>query len=332
MKKKIAIGVILAFSAVVLYGVLYGYSFLNKINRGKLPKSEEELGIKEPENKDKGNSKVEKDNKIKENKDDITNIAFFGLDARKKGENTRSDVIMVLSIDRKNNKIKVSSIMRDLYVDIPGKGKNKINAAYAFGGAPLAVKTLNTLFDLNIRSYVTVDFFGMEKLIDKIGGVDVNIKESEIKSLNDCLAELNILNGDEADYNLIKEPGVKRLTGRQAVAYSRIRYAGNADYERTERQRKVLNDIYKKVKAQGITKLTGTLSEILPYVETSLSNNEIIGLAFDVIKINSENLDEYRIPVDGCYKPETLTNGMQVLIPNIPLNKAKLHEFIYETK
>jgi LCP family protein required for cell wall assembly len=326
MKKKIAIGVILAFSAVVLYGVLYGYSFLNKIDRGKLPKSKEELGIKEPENKDEGNSKVE------ESKDDVTNIALFGVDARKKGQSTRSDVIMVLSIDRKNNKIKVSSIMRDLYVDIPGKGKNKINAAYAFGGAPLAVKTLNTLFDLNVRNYVTVDFFGMEKLVDKIGGVDVNIKESEIKVLNNYLVELNKLNGDEPDYNFIEEPGVQRLTGRQAVAYSRIRYVGNADYERTERQRRVLNEIYKKVKAQGITKLTGTLSEILPYVETSLSNNEIIGLAFDVIKINTENLDEYRIPVDGCYKPETLTNGMQVLTPDIPLNKAKLHEFIYETK
>ena len=279
---------------------------------------------------------MEEDSKVEESKDDVTNIAFFGLDARKKGQNTRSDVIMVLSIDRKNNKIKVSSIMRDLYVNIPGKGKNKINAAYAFGGAPLAVKTLNTLFDLNIRNYVTVDFFGMEKLIDKIGGVDINIKESEIKAFNDCLAELNILNGDEdepePDYNFIKEPGIKRLTGRQAVAYSRIRYVGNADYERTERQRRVLNDIYKKVKAQGVTKLTDTLSEILPYVETSLSNNEIIGLTFDVIKINSENLDEYRIPVDGCYKPETLTNGMQVLTPDISLNKAKLHEFIYEKK
>jgi len=320
MKKKIAIGVILALSAVVLYGIFYGYSFLNKIDRGKLPESKEELGIKEPENRDEGN------------KEDVTNIALFGVDARKKGQSTRSDVIMVLSIDRKNNKIKVSSIMRDLYVDIPGKGKNKINAAYAFGGAPLAVKTLNTLFDLNIRNYVTVDFFGMEKLVDKIGGVDVNIKESEIKVLNNYLVELNKLNGDKPDYNFIKEPGVKRLTGRQAVAYSRIRYVGNADYERTERQRRVLNDIYKKVKAQGVTKLTGTLSEILPYVETSLSNNEIIGLAFDVIKINSENLDEYRIPVDGCYKPETLTNGMQVLTPDIPLNKAKLHEFIYEIK
>jgi LCP family protein required for cell wall assembly len=215
--------------------------------------------------------------------------------------------------------------MRDMYVPIPDKEDNRINAAYAKGGPSLAIKTINTNFGLDIRNYVTVDFFGLEKLIDKAGGVEINVSNAEASVLNSYMSELNRLNGDT-------EPGVKgglqTLSGRQAVAYSRIRYVGNSDYERTERQRRVLNELFKRIKSQGVIKLPGVINTILPYVETSLSNAEILDLAMEAMKFNTNDIDQFRLPVNGMYTSQKI-RGMAVLVPDIEQNKNKLLEFIY---
>lgn len=299
MKKKnkkymfIAIGVI----AAILIGIVAsGFSILGKIKRNKIPKTNEELGIKEQP------KEVVEDKKI-------LNIVLFGLDRRDRKSPSRSDSIMVISIDEKNKTIKASSLMRDMYVPIPGHGDNRINAAYAFGGPVLAIKTINTNFELDIRNYVAIDFFGFEDLIDKIGGVEINVNSAEAKILN-------------------VKSGLQTLKGRQAIAYSRIRYVGHADYERTERQRRVLNEIFKKIKSKGVTELPGTISAILPYVETSLSYSEIINLATKVYGFDTEGMEEFRLPADGLYKSQSI-RGMAVLVPDIEKNKEMLHEFIY---
>lgn len=263
-------------------------------------------------------------NKIKNS--GVINIAFFGLDRRNSNESSRSDSIMVVSIDEKKQKIKVTSLMRDMYVAIPGKGKNRINSAYAYGGASLALKTINTNFGLDIKHYVTVDFFGLEKLIDSIGGVNVYVSDAEAKDLNNGINEINDITG-------IKVPEVKggnqTLNGRQAVAYCRIRYVGNGDYERTERQRRVLNEILRKLKQNGIKQLPKTISTVLPYVKTSLSTGEILKLGIKGIGFKTDSITQYRLPVDGTYKSQNIS-GMAVLVPNIEVNKEKIYEFIYE--
>ena len=315
MKKKIIIvvsviiGVVLVVAAA---GGIYTFSLLNKVKKQELPKTNEELGIVE---------------KPEEKKDDsIVNIALFGLDRRNPDQASRSDSIMVLTIDNKHKKIKLASLMRDMYVNIPEKGENRINAAYAFGGPGLAVKTINSNFDLDIKNYASIDFFGLEKLIDKVGGVNINVSDAEAKVLNQYLKELNKLNGDTVPD---VSGGEQVLNGRQAVAYSRIRYVGNADYERTERQRRVLGEVFKKASKVNPVSLPGIISTALPYVETSLSNGDILDLSMKAMKFGQDELLEYRLPVDGTFKGQKI-RGMSVLVPDIEENTKLLHKFIYE--
>ncbi|MDZ7548740.1 LCP family protein, partial [Clostridium perfringens] len=135
----------------------------------------------------------------------------------------RSDSIMILTLDSVHNKLKLTSIMRDSYVNIPGRGLDKINHAYAFGGPELAVRTLNENFDLNIKEFMAVDFTSLPTIIDKLGGVTINIIPEEISHIPG-----------------ITSAGNQVLNGKQALAYSRIRYASGGDYKRTERQRTVV--------------------------------------------------------------------------------------------
>lgn len=265
------------------------------------------------------------ESKVTVNDNTVTNIALFGVDRRYKNQSSRSDSIIVVSIDGKNKAVKITSVMRDTYVKIPGRRSNRINAAYAFGGPLLAIKTMNANFGLDIRDYVSVDFFGLEKVIDRIGGVKASVSPEEAVWLNEYLKELNYLSGNNVNY--IKA-GYQLLNGRQVVAYCRIRYAGNADYERTERQRRVLNEVFKKIKAQGLIKLPGILSAFLPYIETSLSNTEIINIAVRAAGYNNDILEQFRIPADGSFKSQRI-RGMAVLVPDIAENKKRLHKFIY---
>lgn len=311
-KRKKIIIIISVLILIIVGGVLgYGYTMLAKINHKKLSQSDAELGISQStEQQNKGNG--------------ITNILFFGLDARDPDVASRSDSIMVVSVDSKDQKVKVTSLMRDMYVDIPGKGSHKINAAYAYGGASLAIKTINADFGLDIRNYVTVNFFGLEKLIDNVGGVQINVSDAEAKVLNEYLAELNKLNGNKVPD---VKGGLQTLDGRQAVAYCRIRYVGHADYQRTERQRTVLNELFKKIKTQGMLKLPGTINTILPYVETSLSKTDIVSLSMQAMRFNTSSIVQYRLPVDGHFKSENI-NGEDALVPNMEENKELLHQFI----
>jgi len=258
----------------------------------------------------------------------VTNILLFGLDSRTENHISRSDTIIITTIDKKNQVIKLTSLMRDMYVPIPGRNKNRINTAYIFGGPTLAIKTVNTNFDLDIRYYVTVDFFGLERIIDQVGGITIDVKKQEIPYINSCIAELNSLNKNTKPVPLLTEPGLQTLNGRQAVAYARIRNVGNADFERTERQRRVLVELFKKVKTLNPLKLPGLVSTILPYVETNLPKTEILSLGISVLGFKDKDIIQYRIPVDGTFTSQRI-NGMAVLVPDIEKNKALLHDFIY---
>ena len=313
-RKPLIISISVVTAVLLVFGGIYIYasSMLNKIKKVQIPKSNEDLGISSKSYEAKG----------------VVNIVFFGLDRRNPDQASRSDSIMVVSIDNINKKVKVTSLMRDMYVPIPGKESNRINAAYAYGGPLLSIKTINSDFNLDIKNYVAVDFFGLEKLIDKVGGVQINVSAAEAKVLNNYMSELNNLNGDKAPD---VKAGLQTLNGRQAVAYSRIRYVGHADYERTERQRRVLNELFKKIKAQGTVKIPGIISQLLPYVETSLTNSEILDYALECMKFNTNSIDQYRLPVDGYFKSESI-RGMSVLVPDMEKNKSLLHDFIYGKK
>lgn len=310
MKKKAALITAVIIILAILGGCIYIQSMFNMIPRKALPKTDEELGIGLPPVQKDGREGSAVAPQTAEQKGDVINIALFGLDRRDPDEGSRSDSIIIISIDRKNKKIMMTSLMRDMYIPIPGKGDNRINAAYAFGGPALSIKTINSNFELDVRDYVSIDFPGLVDLIDKVGGVEIDIKPNEAKSCN------------------VDKPGLQKLNGTQALAYSRIRYIGNGDFERTERQRRVLNELYKKIKSQGIGKLPGLILSVMPYVETSLSNGEISKLAMDVARLNVDSMEQFRIPVDGAFTNQRIS-GMEVLVPDIEENKNQFYEFIY---
>lgn len=316
--KKIAliIGLILIFA--VASGSFYTYLQLNKVKSTKISKSDYDLGIT-PEAKEK----------IKQEDTDnsIVNIALFGLDRRTKNEPSRSDSTIIVSIDKKHNKIKLSSLMRDSYVNVSGHGMTKLTHAYAYAGPQLAINTINSNFDMDIKDYVAVDFFQLEKIIDAVGGVDINVSADEVPLINQTAQE--VVNIEKTQYQPITKPGLQRLNGTQAVAYSRTRHLEGGDFKRTERQRIVLTALLTKIQQSGASNYPKLVSSLLPYVETSMSKIDILKLGTSIFTNNINILEQERFPIDGYCNAKTIS-GIWYLWLDIPATKDQLHKYIYD--
>lgn len=318
-KKKfliVIICILLVLAAAAGAVALYVNHTLGKVKRGSLPTDKKSLGI---------SSDTEEKYKSVENK--ITNIAFFGVDRRNKSDSGSSDSIIILTIDTKHNKVKMTSVMRDTYVHIDGHGKDKITYAYEYGGAALAVKTLNENFNLNIEDYVTVDFFDLQKIIDKLGGVQIDVQPDEIQYMNGYLKELTKL--DNIQYVPQTKTGPQVLDGLHAVAYSRIRYTTGGDFVRTERQRTVLMQLLNKVKGGGSLKLASNINDLLPYVETSMTNMEILNMGTDVMKLGVNNIEQERFPIDG-YCSGLYVNNVWYLNIDTDVTSKQIDDYIFD--
>lgn len=315
--------VLLTLVVVILCGVGFGAFYMsklfNKVNTEVISQEPAEIGIA-PELE----QKLEETGKAKE----IINIALFGLDQRSVKERGRSDSIMILTIDEQHKKIKLSSIMRDSYVDINGrKGKDKINHAYAFGGPQLAVRTLNENYGINIKSYVTVNFFGLAKIIDALGGVTLDVKESELSVTNGYISSIARL--ENVTPTVLERPGKQLLNGIQAVGYSRNRYTGNGDYERTDRQRRVLSAIMEKVQALGPAKYASVVSELLPHVLTNMSSKDIMKIGTNVFSYGINTIEQVRFPLDGYCQGKKI-NGIYYLTFDEEATKEQMYKYIFE--
>ena len=318
------ISIALVFAVLISSLLVYTFVVMSKINRDDqfAANSLGELGIEKIIDKN------------------IINIALFGVDTRKVDDfSGRSDSIMILSVNKKENTIKLVSIMRDSLVPIEkqsGTTYGKINSAYAFGGPTLAVKTLNTLFGLDIRDYATVNFYGMADIIDAVGGIEVEITSSEITAKLGINAMINeqclYLGLDPKDY-FVRNTGVQKLNGVQAVAYARIRHAKNAmgsnnDYGRTERQRFVMKLLLEKALATSPLKYPYLISKLTPYIKTSLSNTEMLSLALFVA--GKPEMVQSRVPhnqyiIDDNYKGA----GSSSVYYNYEFAGKVLHAFFY---
>lgn len=323
MKKKLKRIFLIILCAILTISILafsYVYFKLDKVKNVKINKSNVALGINTP-------AKAEA-----KQQEDIINIALFGVDVgRDKYDVPHSDSIIIVTLDEKNKNIKLSSIMRDTYIDVEGHNKTKINDAYFYGGPQLAIKTLNQNFNLNIKDYVTVNFFTLEKVIDALDGVDIDIKSYEVNEINIWIDEVADLE-NKKPVHVVKK-GSQHLTGLQAVAYSRMRHVGNGDFERTERQRTVMQKLFQKVKDAGISSYPSIVDQVLPDVETSLSKLQIIELGTIILSNNLYNVEQERFPVDGYCNGETI-NGVWYLVPKPDINtlETQLHDYIYENK
>ncbi|KXL53943.1 putative transcriptional regulator YwtF [Anaerotignum neopropionicum] len=229
----------------------------------------------------------------------ITNIALFGIDTEDGENKGRSDAIMIASVNGKTGKIKLISIARDTYVDVPERGKTKINHAYAYGGAALAIQTINENFDLNIKDYVTVNFDSLADVIEELGGIDLEVTAAERQQINNYL-----LKGEK-----LQETGMVHLTGPQAVSYSRIRKI-DSDVMRGERQRKVLECLFQKALDINPLLYPSYVKKFAPMVETSLSNEEILklasvglksGLTLEQAGLPNDNIDSYGQTISGVW-------------------------------
>ncbi len=250
----------------------------------------------------------------------ITNIALFGIDAREGDTESRSDAVMVMSINPIANKIKLISVMRDSYVYIDGIGNDKLTHAYYYGGPELTIKTLNTNFNLNITDYVTVDFGSMAQAIDALGGVYVDVEEEEVYYLNHNCREIN------KSYEDLTEYGHILLNGERAVGYARIR-AIDGDQQRTGRQREVVMAAFDRVKEMSITELPGLAKTVIPMIETSLSYGEIV--SYLPMMVNDLTMDQAMIPGTYDYPHDAMIDGVYYLEYDLETAAGHIFDFIY---
>ena len=259
--------------------------------------------------------------------DDIFNILVIGCDSRKKDGVGRADAMILFSVNEKTEKIHMSSIMRDSYVSIPGKGNNRINAAFAFGGGSLLLDTIETNFDADVDKYVSFDFYSFVDVVDSIGGIDIEVTEAEIPVLNGYVRELNKLNSRADDTYFVTDSGLRHLNGTQALGYARIRYVGDGDFERTNRQRTVITKVFEKAKTLNILEINDLLNTFLPQVKTNLTQEEILSLLLKALEYLQYDLESHRLPVDDSWKYMRV-NGMSVLGIDLEKNQKALKEFI----
>ena len=222
------------------------------------------------------------DNKQNINKSSTAtqNILLLGTDGRDGEENYRSDSMIIATIDLQNKNIKLTSLARDTYVNIPGKGKGKLNAAYFYGKEDLLFKTIKENFKVEIDKYITVDFDNLMNIVFILGGVEVDVKEHEIEATNAIIPTSyeTCTYKDKGEMTLLTSSGVQTLNGYQIVAYSRIRYSDNA-INRDKRQRAVLMSVFGKIKKIATSNYQSILDELSPYFSTNLTSSQILDLA-----------------------------------------------------
>jgi len=259
----------------------------------------------------------------------VVNILLIGNDSRENGEDGRSDAMILLSINSKSKKIYMTSLLRDIYVDIPGHDGNRLNAAYSFGGAELLMETVEQNFDIEVNRYVLVNFEAFAKLVDAVGGVDLELSSEEVEYVNAYLWEYNILTErpEGTDYMDTSLSGMVHLNGPQALAYSRNRYIGT-DFGRTERQRKVLSAVMKNLPASVLTNPNELIDGLMPNLTTNLTQSECYKLSFLAAKLLSYDIVQSSIPLEGTYKDANI-RGMAVLEVDFDANKKYIQENIY---
>lgn len=255
------------------------------------------------------------------------NIALFGVDSRENAleKSTHSDTIIIASINNKTKDVKLASIYRDTYVNISGDNEyTKINAAYFRGGYSKALSTINTNFDLDVKDFVTVNFNAIVKCIDMLGGITLDVTDSELKYLNGYVRSLNKING--TDVPGLQSAGTQVVNGTQATAYARIRYTKGGDFKRAERQRIVVTKMFEKAKQADLATINSIIDEILPQVYTNLSATEILSLAKDVLSYNIVANDGFPFEKDA----HTYDKVSYVFPINLADNVTRLHEFLFD--
>jgi len=317
-KKKIIISCVAVLIVILGIGLFYGNNLLSKMKRSNI--DENDLGIKDEVKEKLQTSEIK----------DIVNIAILGVDETKTDVG-RSDALMIATFDPVHKKLKITSIMRDTYADIPDYGKDKINHAHAYGGPQLSIKTLNQNFGLNIEDYVKINFKELKKLVDAIGGIDMELSDEEIVEVDKYIVRVSSKSNTPAKALVKNESGKVHMDGFQTLGYCRIRSTANGDFDRTERHRKIMTEMFNKISKAGTAELASMATKLLPYVETSLSNKEIINLAANVLNLGTKNIEQERFPRDE-YTQNSKIDGVFYLCYDEDYTEEQIHEYIFNDR
>ena len=271
------------------------------------------------------NGEEKEDDPDKRHEDYVTNFLLVGIEQIQGGN--RTDSMMIASINTLDNSIKLTSLMRDTYVQIPGYSNNKLNAAYAKGGIDLLLDTIELNYKIRIDGYATVNFESFEKVIDRLGGVEIELGEAEASYLRTT----NYISNPS--YRSSIHAGWNTLNGNQALGYCRVRKVAtlggaNSDFGRTLRQRRVLNALFEKYKSKNVFELISIMNECLSYVTTDLTSTQISAVIEAVIENGITTIDNARIPTDELYTAERYDVGA-VLVPDWDANIEFLYQFIF---
>ena len=260
----------------------------------------------------------------------IENILLIGLDGTNDKLPKRSDTMIILTIDKLNKSLKLTSLARDTLVKIPGRGEEKLTHAYAYGQEELLMQTINENFDLDIKDYAVVNFKSFIDIVDIIGGVDINVNEKEIHHLNEVIKECYGVNHEDTkNIEYITSSGNHNLNGYQALAYARIRKLDTI-YKRDERQRLILTNIAHKLSDVSISKYPQIAKSILRHIKVNIAFNKIIDLAFIAHELASYDISQLEFPISE-YREEGRIGEKGTYVVKWDKNKniELLHKFIY---
>ena len=313
--KKILLTILVLLIIITSSSIFAFNHFSSKVERIEIDRSAVTETGKEPAKED----------------EDIISIALLGTDFSKNEKYGNlygaSDSTMVLGIDTKNNKLKLLSLMRDLYLDLPDGTGNKQNLNYtmAYGGPELILKTINYNFNLTVDKFINVSLNTLPTIIDKLDGIELNIKSNELNYINYYIDNIDKENGTST--KKVTTAGLQTLNGTQATAYCRVRYTEGGDFKRTERQREVLTTLFEKFKTASITDLATMMNDILPLVSTNLTNTEITSIISKVLSMGTPTIEQSRFPLDG--KSEMISTDMLHLTTDIDEATKDIHNFLY---
>lgn len=255
---------------------------------------------------------------------DVYNMLLIGTDLRAGAEGYgKSDAMILVSINRTNKTISMISFMRDLYADIPGYGVDKMNRAYKYGGGPLLMQTIEANYGIHIDNYAAVNFYSLIDIVDSLGGISINISPEEVEVANLYINEMCGGIGENPENYHIKGSGQLLLNGMQTVGYCRIRYVGRYDFERTERQRRVLLTIFSMLQSKSISEIDTFLNTALPKVTHNISSNTLAGLLMNAPAYMGYKVNTYRVPFDGTYH-----YSGEILVPDFSYTINELYNII----
>lgn len=320
-------------------GMVYYYSVLDNLNYEEIDKPAKPSTTQTQE----GSNTVKTDSLL--GNEYVLNILLFGQDAHGNGKDDhgRSDTIILLSLDNLHKKIKMTSFQRDTYVTIPGYGDGKLNSAFSLGGVPLSVEMVEANFGIKVDKYACVDFDSFRKIINVLGGVDIELSIDEMEYINaqiDVNNQLGKTQFLEIDYN--QDPQIAHLDGYQALWYARNRGAdslgGNSNYsfsgddwDRTERQRKLLETIMTSLKEASLTEIVEIVNEIGPLVTTNLKKNDITFLVKNSLTYLGYDMEEMSLPTQPNWEYGKTTDLQSVIVINDwEQVRYDLASFVYE--